>query len=190
MFQSFGAVELKKILKWYRNNLSEDSSITAECEWLHFKHAVIKLKDQNQGIPPFDLFSTIISQQKSLHLISISKVLKIMLDILPSNAHNSVNAHTFNADQYIHHWLQESKRAGERKLVLEGVQILSIFRLGGKYSTRTTKDKDTGKITTYNLKQGDVQAQIESASTVRDNGSHTTHTHTLGAIKQKIAEDL
>jgi hypothetical protein len=67
--------------------LSEDSSIAAECEWLHFKHAVIKLKDQNQGIPPFDLFSTIISQQESLHLTSISKVLKIMLDISPSNAH-------------------------------------------------------------------------------------------------------
>ena len=80
-FQSFGAVELKKILKWYRNNLSEDSSIAAECDWLHFKHAVIKLKDQNQGIPPFDLFSTITSQQESLHLTSISKVLKIMLDI-------------------------------------------------------------------------------------------------------------
>ena len=85
MFQSFGAVELKKILKWYRNNLSEDSSIAADCEWLHFKYAVIKLKDQNQGIPPFDLFSTIISQP--LHLTSISKVLKIMLDISPSNAH-------------------------------------------------------------------------------------------------------
>ena len=68
--------------------------------------------------------------------------------------------------------------------------IPSIFCLRDKYSTRTTKDKDTEKIKTHNLKQGDVQAQIEPTSTVGDNGSHTTHTHTLGAIKQKIAEDL
>jgi hypothetical protein len=35
----------------------------------------------------------------------------------------------------MNHWLEESKRAGERKLVLEGVQIPSIFLLRDKYST-------------------------------------------------------
>ena len=56
-------------------------------------------------------------------------------------AHNSEKLPAFDAEPFICHWMEESKKAKEARLVLEGEQIPTIFRLKQCYSTRQRAEK-------------------------------------------------
>ena len=170
-FEKYGDMELAKILHWYRNIIPEESCIAAKCEWLHFKVAVSDMHASHPNIEPFDLFSAIVKQQQSLHITNICKVLKMMIDMSPSNAHvervifalqtiktdlrstlsqhtlynifrvahNSEPMNNFNPQPFLNHWLELSKQAGPKKIILEGQKVPSIFRLKSTYSTSCSK---------------------------------------------------
>ena len=76
-FDTYGDLDLQKILKWYRHNLEEEVRIAAQCEWMHFKYAVVRITEANPDNAPFDVFSRLVASQDSLHIYSICKVLRL-----------------------------------------------------------------------------------------------------------------